>query len=153
MSKELLRRFLSISECVIGQELNTLTPRQKLEELHLGYELWKESTSNVEEHISNSEDLLESRWVSQHRTPPQPQSETDIFLPEVVERLMKRFKEEILRRLDSQLLSDKSFYVLIYGFSQLNSEFYSLTGKAFGITGCPCIRNGVRYASGCQTKC
>lgn len=144
LSDKLLRRFLTISECVIRQEL--AAERQALKELHLGYELWKALPSGADFHDRKPEDLEESRWVGLNkigRMKLQLNGSTSTTMLQIVAQLISRCQEEALRRIDPKFLIDKSFYILIYGrrFSIMEIEKSGFQ-QDVGARSCVCSSGG-----------
>ena len=155
ISDKLLQRFLSISECVIRQELASENPRQVLKELHVGYELWKALPTGADFHDRKPEDLEQSRWVGLNkigRMKLQLDAPTSTTMLQIVEQLIRRCQEEALHRTNSELLISKSFYILIYGkrFSEVRMEMINFQ-PIFGVSSCVCpgLRPGV---DGCCTS-
>jgi hypothetical protein len=154
VSDELLQRFLAISECAIRQELDTEMRKQALRELHLGYELWKALPTGADHHDRKPEDLEESGWVDLDRTSrakPSSSLTTSPIMLQVVKQLIRRCQEEVLHRINSELLIDKSFYILIYGKRSNLLEMMSFP-QEFGVPSCRC-RGRVGKYSGADGLC
>jgi hypothetical protein len=147
VSEQLLNRFLAIADCVLSQALTNSNPQQDLVSVHVGYEVWS---------VSDAERPLDSGWVVQSETSTQPQSELAITLSPTIERLMQRFREEALRRVDAELLLDRSLHILVHGTAILaGAHFSEPIPASFGVKSCNCpMRNGQRYGGqNCNVKC
>lgn len=142
---ELLNRFLAIADCVLSQELTNSNPQQELVTVQVGYEVWS---------IRDAEHLLESGRVAQSETSTQPQSEVSITLAPTIERLMQRFREEVLRWVDAELLLDRSLHILVYGTAILaGAHFSDPIPESFGVRSCSCKQGPDRYSENCRVKC
>jgi len=145
VSDELLNRFLAIADCVLSQELTNSDPQGDLVSVNVGYEVWS---------VSDAEPLLESGWIAQNEISTQPQSEVTVTLVPTIERLMQRFREEALRRVDAELLLVQSLHILVYGTSILaDAHFSDPIPRYFGVRSCSCKRGPDRYSENCQVKC
>lgn len=152
VSDELLKRFLAIAECVVNRELKRL---QSLVEIKLGYQLWRALLPDEDNTIKPG-DLIEYKWVDQNRVdvPAPPPEPPNSALPrQIIERLMKRFQEEVRCRLEPELLVGKSLYIFIYG--RTASTLMEDLDQVFGRAGCGCEgRRVYPTVDGCsQTAC
>ena len=157
VSDELLRRFLSIAECVINQKLANSSPKQFLTELHVGYELWKALPPDAEDDTIKPGDLIEYRWLNQTGIDdirPAHQHPSSTLPNQVVEQLMDRCQEKARQRVGLNLLVGKSLYVFMYGATRQVGLVVveALAQKTFGIRGCDC--EGQRLCgTACQSRC
>ncbi len=140
VSDEFLFRLLEIVECIIQKSLSTLDLKQALVSLYLGYESWKALPPDANHHDRMLEDLEEAAWVNigKESNTTAPDFSPDSIITPVISQLMERCQEETLRRINSEVLEGKSFYVLIYGNTELSEESGFAPLPAFGVSSCRC---------------